>query len=179
MAAGERVIIEGTQGFGLSLLHGPYFPYATSRDTTAAGALSEVGLSPLDVDDVTLVIRSFPIRVGGNSGPFGADEIDWLTVAEEGGHSTSVEEFTSVTHRVRRVSRFDSEVVRQAIAVNRPSTIVLNHVDLIDANAVHGMTTTGQAFVDYVEAGIGQTIDYVGVGPDDLIPAAADRALAA
>jgi adenylosuccinate synthase len=46
----ERVIIEGTQGFGLSLLHSKYYPYVTSRDTTAAGFLSETGLSPLDVD---------------------------------------------------------------------------------------------------------------------------------
>jgi adenylosuccinate synthase len=179
VAAGGRVIIEGTQGFGLSLLHGPHFPYATSRDTTAAGALSEAGLSPLDVDDVTLVIRSLPIRVGGNSGPFGAEEIDWSTVAEEGGHSSSVEEFTSVTQRVRRVSRFDPELVRQAIVVNRPSRIVLNHVDLIDAEAVNGMTASGRAFVDLVEVGIGQAVDYVGIGPEGLIPAAAGRALVA
>lgn len=43
----ERVIIEGTQGFGLSLLHSQCYPYSTSRDTTAAGFLSEAGLSPL------------------------------------------------------------------------------------------------------------------------------------
>jgi adenylosuccinate synthase len=178
VASGRRVIIEGTQGFGLSLLHGPHYPYATSRDTTAAAALSEAGLSPLDVDDVTLVIRSLPIRVGGNSGPFGAEEIDWDTVAEEGGHSSSVAEFTSVTQRVRRVSRFDAELVRQAIAINRPSTIVLNHVDLIDAQAVSGLTDRAQAFVDFVETGIGQAVDYVGVGPADLI-AAADKVLAA
>ncbi|HRP18565.1 MAG TPA: adenylosuccinate synthetase, partial [Ginsengibacter sp.] len=33
----ERVIIEGTQGFGLSVLHTRDYPFATSRDTTAAG----------------------------------------------------------------------------------------------------------------------------------------------
>lgn len=42
--AGDRVVIEGTQGYGLSVLHTPHYPYATSRDTTAAGFLSEVGL---------------------------------------------------------------------------------------------------------------------------------------
>ena len=47
---GLRVLVEGTQGFGLSVLHGGHYPYATSRDTTAAGALSEAGLSPRDVD---------------------------------------------------------------------------------------------------------------------------------
>ena len=34
---GERLIIEGTQGYGLSLLHSQHYPYVTSRDTTAAG----------------------------------------------------------------------------------------------------------------------------------------------
>jgi adenylosuccinate synthase len=34
---GGEVIVEGTQGFGLSLLHGPHYPFVTSRDTTASG----------------------------------------------------------------------------------------------------------------------------------------------
>ena len=41
--AGAHVVIEGTQGYGLSLYHTPAYPYATSRDTTAAAFLSEVG----------------------------------------------------------------------------------------------------------------------------------------
>jgi adenylosuccinate synthase len=41
---GGDVIIEGTQRFGLSLLHGPHFPYVTSRDTTASAFAMEVGL---------------------------------------------------------------------------------------------------------------------------------------
>jgi adenylosuccinate synthase len=39
--AGERLILEGTQGFGLSVLHAPDYPYVTSRDTTAAAFVSE------------------------------------------------------------------------------------------------------------------------------------------
>ena len=66
---GERIVVEGTQGFGLSLLHARLYPYVTSRDTTAAGALSEAGLSPVDVDEIVLVLRAHPIRVSGDSGP--------------------------------------------------------------------------------------------------------------
>ena len=65
--SGERVVVEGTQGFGLSVWHSPHYPFATSRDTTASGFASEVGLSPRDIDDIVLVIRALPIRVGGNS----------------------------------------------------------------------------------------------------------------
>ena len=68
---------------GLSLLEGGFWPKATSRSTTAAGALAEAGLSPVDVDDVTMVIRSYPIRVAGNSGPL-LDETTWKDIAGPG-----------------------------------------------------------------------------------------------
>jgi adenylosuccinate synthase len=177
--AGERVIVEGTQGFGLSLLHGPHFPKATSRDTTAAGALSETGLGPLDVDEVVLVLRAFPIRVAGASGPFGAPEIDWDTIARESGYRGSLDERTSVTNRLRRVARFDPWLVRQAIAANNPSSIVLNHVDYVDATARHGLTRRAQAFVSNVSEGIGRSVDYVGLGPDLLVASGERQALVA
>ena len=78
---GRQVIIEGTQGFGLSLLHGPFFPHVTSRDTTAAGFAMETGISPRQVNEIVLVIRTFPIRVGGASGPL-RDEISWEEIQQ-------------------------------------------------------------------------------------------------
>jgi adenylosuccinate synthase len=169
---GRRVIVEGTQGFGLSLLHSPHYPYVTSRETSAAGALSEAGLSPLDVDEVALVLRSFPIRVAGSSGPFDAEEIDWETVAREGGLDQVPEELTSVTRRTRRVARFAPGVVRAAIEVNRPNRIFLNHIDYVDGRCAAGsITDTAQDFIENVENSIGAGIDMVGIGPGpgDLI----------
>lgn len=55
-----EVIIEGTQGFALSLLHGPDYPFVTSRDTTAAGFAMEVGLSPRHIDNIVMVISDIP-----------------------------------------------------------------------------------------------------------------------
>ncbi len=63
---GGDIVIEGTQGFGLSLYHGPHYPFLTSRDTTASGFCAEAGVSPRQVTDIVLVVRTFPIRVGGN-----------------------------------------------------------------------------------------------------------------
>jgi adenylosuccinate synthase len=165
---GKRVIVEGTQGFGLSLLHSPHYPKATSRDTTAAAALSESGLSPRDVDEVVLVLRSFPIRVAGDSGPFGAPEIDWGMIASEGKHGDTLAEFTSVTGRLRRVARFDPELVREAIRVNQPTSIVLNHVDYVDAAAKNGLTESALAFAQWVSSEIERPIDFLGIGPDLL-----------
>jgi len=180
LAHDRHVVVEGTQGFGLSLLHSPHFPKATSRDTTAAAALAEAGLSPIDVTDVVLVLRAFPIRVAGDSGPFGAEEIDWATIAAEGDHAEELTEHTSVTQRPRRVARFDPEIVRRAIAVNRPSTIVLNHVDHIDAGARNGaLTARSRSFVADVAEWIDRPIDFVGLGPDSLRPMRGGLAVAA
>ena len=77
------ILVEGTQGCGLSLIHGPY-PYTTSRDTHAANWLAEAGLSPLSVREIHMVCRTYPIRVAGNSGPM-KDEIDWSFFFGEAG----------------------------------------------------------------------------------------------
>lgn len=165
---GTRIIIEGTQGFGLSILHSRYYPFTTSRDTSASGFVSEAGLSPLDVDDVILVLRAMPIRVPGNSGPL-SKETDWETVTRESASPIQLIEYTSVTHTVRRIARFDAEVVCQAITVNRPSRIILNHVDYVDATSKDGeMTLNSIQFIRDVENSISRKVDYFGLGPASL-----------
>lgn len=159
----ESVLIEGTQGYGLSLLHGPYYPYVTSRDTTAAGFLSEVGLSPIDVENVIMVLRAFPIRVGGDSGPL-PNETDWKTIARQGGAGEDLQELTTVTKRRRRVAFFDSEVVREAIVCNAPNIIVLNHIDYFD-HSIYGQKQLNDSVEERIvsiEYQIGRRIDYVG-----------------
>jgi len=172
---GDRVLIEGTQGYGLSLLHSPHYPYATSRDTTAAAALAESGLSPMDVDQVVLVIRTFPIRVGGNSGPL-TREISWAEIAARGGHNHELSEYTSVTRRLRRVGEFDPAIVRKAIAANAPTLVVLNHADYLDHDACgrQQVTPVIRKFVAWAERAIGRRIDLAGLGPTQLTPTHAD-----
>ncbi len=163
----ERIIIEGTQGFGLSLLHSPYYPFITSRDTTASAFVSEAGLSPLDVDDVVLTIRAFPIRVEGNSGPL-ANEINWETITAEGRHNHLIKERTSVTKRLRRVGRFDSRVVCCAISSNTPSRIVLNHLDYVCSFDLPNWEDSVSSFVARVVSLISRNIDFLGFGPGTL-----------
>ena len=144
----QKILIEGTQGYGLSLLHSPHYPYCTSRDTTAAGFLAETGLSPFDVEDIILTIRTFPIRVEGNSGEL-KNEIDWERLK-------LLPEFTSVTKKTRRIAEFDSEIVLRAIMSNRPTKIVLNHLDYIEKNI-------RESFIKKIEKSIHQKIDYIGM----------------
>jgi adenylosuccinate synthase len=164
------VLIEGTQGFGLSLLHSGMFPYTTSRDTSAAAFVSEAGLSPLDVDEVIMVIRSYPIRVGGNSGPL-VSEINWDSVTKLAGSEKSLIEYTSVTKKIRRVGHFNPEIVRKAIEVNNPNRIVLNHVDYIDASCRNGhLSEKAHQRIKEIEQLIGRRIDFLGFDRADLYP---------
>jgi adenylosuccinate synthase len=126
---GGLVFLEGTQGSGLSLLHGTRYPFATSTDTNSSGLASEVGIAPSDVGHVQLVARTFPIRVAGNSGPMG-EELDWSYFVERG--LAPAPEKTTVTKKVRRISEWYWPVVDDAVRLNRPCGLWLTFGDYLD-----------------------------------------------
>lgn len=165
-----QIILEGTQGYGLSNIHSKDYPDATSRDTTASAILSETGLSPFDVEHIILVLRAYPIRVGGNSGNL-EDEIDWEIVTKDSGSSSPILELTTVTNNIRRVARFTSTVVKDAICANKPDIIIMNHLDYVDCNGKNAekLTDKQRAFVIDVEKQIGSKINFYGVGVKHII----------
>lgn len=163
-----RIIIEGTQGFGLSLYHTEEWPYCTSRDTTAHGFLSEVGLGVRDYD-VILCLRTFPIRVGGNSGPL-TKEITWEELQRISGYPHSIRELTTTTKRLRRVAKFDFEVVKRALDANFPTCIALHGSDYLDynnkgANTYDDLTLATQGWIQQMEMRTGVPVCIVGTGP--------------
>ena len=169
----KKVLIEGTQGFGLSLYHSDHYPKTTSRDTTAAGFLSEVGVSPRLVTEIVVVFRTFPIRVSGDqAGPL-SEEITWEEIQKESGYPYPIEERTSVTNKVRRVARFDWDLARHAVRNNRPTRIALNGLDYLSfenfaARTIHGISGTARAFIEKLEEESATAIEYLGVGPSVL-----------
>lgn len=167
--ADARIIVEGTQGFGLSLYDGGYWPKATSRATTAAAALAETGLSPMDVDNVVLVIRSYPIRVAGNSGPL-PGETSWEAISASIDNDADFREFTTVTKKLRRVGQFDTSVVKAAISCNNPTMIVMNHLDYVAAGETASEKSSNVAkFIEMVEANIGRHVDCLGFSPKSIV----------
>ena len=126
---GENILIEGTQGSGLSLLHSHY-PYCTSIDTNAAGVISEVGIAPSRVTDVILVLRTYPIRVAGNSGPM-KNEITWGELSSRIGVNLLPEK-TTVTKKVRRIAEWDDDLFHQSCILNEPTEFALTFADYID-----------------------------------------------
>lgn len=167
---GKKVLVEGTQGFGLSLYHSDAYPKTTSRDTSAAACISECGISPRLVTEVVLVLRTFPIRVAGQqAGPM-FEEIDWETIQRESGYQHPVAEYTTVTGKLRRVGRFDMGLALRAAAVNRPTRLAVNFLDYISARnreAALGQPLTSETatFIDRLEQELGVTVSYGGVTP--------------
>jgi len=132
-----RVLLEGTQGTGLSIHHGHY-PYVTSRDTTVSGCLAEAGLSPASIRRIIMVCRTYPIRVespeGATSGPM-SQEISFKEISGRSGISLGElekNERTSTTHRKRRIGEFDWDLIRKAAFLNGPTDIALTFVDYIN-----------------------------------------------
>lgn len=111
-----HVVIEGTQGYGLGL-HTDYYPQVTSSDCRAIDFLAMAGISPWVVDTtnpdrfaVWVVMRTYPIRVAGNSGPL-RGETTWSNLGLP-------PEFTTVTRKERRVGDWDPILAAEAIRAN-------------------------------------------------------------
>ncbi len=120
----RTVMLEGAQGTLLDLDHGTY-PFVTSSNPVAGGALTGAGLGPKHVDRVIGVTKAYVTRVG--SGPFptevSGEVADRLTAA---GH-----EFGTTTGRQRRVGWFDAVLIRYAARVNGLTEHFLTKMDVL------------------------------------------------
>lgn len=107
------VLIEGAQGYGLGL-HTEFYPKTTSSDCRAIDLLADVGISPWEFPtlklEVWVVIRPYPIRVAGDSGPL-YQETSWEALGLP-------EERTTVTNKVRRVGMWDDGLLVDALRAN-------------------------------------------------------------
>lgn len=135
---GGRVLLEGTQGAGLSLYHG-FYPHVTSRDTNVSGCLAESGIPPSRVRRIVMVCRTYPIRVespvGGSSGPM-SQEITMEEIARRSGKSVAEiqhNEITSTTYRKRRIGEFEWDLLRKATLLNGPTDVALTFADYLSA----------------------------------------------
>ena len=99
------------------------------------------------------------------------DETSWKDIALTSGGPWQAGELTSVTQRLRRVGRFDDQIVVRAIMTNQPHRIVMNHLDQVDYNvaASNKMTDKASEFIVQVQDRIGRRIDTVGTGEQVLI----------
>jgi adenylosuccinate synthase len=121
---GKRVLLEGAQGTLLDLDHGTY-PFVTSSNPVAGGALVGAGLGPKEVERVIGVTKAYVTRVG--SGPFPTEDTaeagQWM---QEHGN-----EFGTTTGRRRRCGWFDAVLLRFAVRLNGLTDLFITKLDVL------------------------------------------------
>lgn len=180
---GGAVMIEGTQGYGLGL-HAGFYPFCTSSDCRSVDFMAMAGIDPwhhvVDEVETWVVLRTYPIRVAGNSGPL-YRETSWGALeALTLGHVKP--EMTTVTKKVRRVGMWDPELARAAVQANggRTVQVVLSFFDywypeLAEAFDVSSLRTHHWDQIERVESEIGATVRMLGTGPNSVIDLRRER----
>ena len=159
---GDFVLIEGTQGFGISLYFGTY-PYVTSKDTSASQMAADNGVGPTRIDDVIVVFKAYPTRVG--AGPFSTE----MTPEEANEHG--IEEFGTVTHRKRRIGEWDGEMAHRSAMINGGTQAAITGIDRIDPDCFgcsdyHKLSKAAKEFIKKAEDDIGAPVTLISTGPD-------------
>lgn len=169
--AADHVLVEGAQGYGLSMYHG-FYPYTTSRDVSTWQILADCGI-PMDhvraaVFNVVGTARTYPIRVAnrfdtegtqvGYSGPCYSDQEE-ITFEEIG----QPVELTTVTKLPRRIFTFSEQQITEAVRYCGARHTFLNFINYVRAkDAMYSI-------IEQLESS-GTQIHWVGTGPthDDV-----------
>lgn len=122
--AGKSLLFEGAQGTYLDIDHGTY-PFVTSSNTTAGGAITGTGASLRKIDRITGVAKAYTTRVGG--GPFPTEDDPLGDRLHNMGR-----EFGATTGRARRCGWLDSVLVRYAAIINGLDDLAVTNLDGLD-----------------------------------------------
>jgi len=135
LESNQRILLEGAQGTLLDVDFGSY-PYVTSSSTTAGGACTGSGISPLHIENIWGVFKAYVTRVG--EGPFDTEDCkygqerpdgtfeDAEAYIREKGH-----EFGTTTGRPRRIGWLDLPALKRAIAINGCNRLAMMKLDVL------------------------------------------------
>lgn len=126
LAQGKSILFEGAQATMLDIDHGTY-PFVTSSNCTAGGAVTGSGVGPTNIDRVIGVAKAYLTRVG--SGPF-PTELD----LDEGVGKFLLEtghEYGVTTGRKRRCGWYDAVVTKFAAQVNGLTDLAITKLDVL------------------------------------------------
>jgi adenylosuccinate synthase len=158
----KNVLIEGSQGFMLSLLYGTY-PFVTSKDTSASTIAADVGLGPKKIDDVIVVLKAYTTRVG--NGPF-QDEVSHERAVELG-----YAEYGTVTGRPRRISeKLHWDDLKLSCEINSATMLAVTKLD-VKFPSCKGVTDYSRlpnepkAFIEEIEKKLKVPVMLIGTGP--------------
>lgn len=160
--------VEGAQGHSLSI-HGPFYPFCTSRDVSAHQLLADCAV-PYGIDfKIVGTMRTYPIRVAnryasdgveiGYSGSCYSDqrEMEWDEIGV-------VAEKTTVTKLPRRLFSFSMDQILDAKKQNKVEEVFLNFCNYLTSQEM-------KVLLDRL-ADAGVHVDFLGYGPtkEDILP---------
>jgi adenylosuccinate synthase len=159
---GNNILLEGTQGFGISLYYGTY-PFVTSKDTSASQIAADNGVGPTRIDDVVVVFKAYPTRVG--EGPFSTE------MPSEKSDAMGIQEFGTVTHRKRRIGGWDGEMARYSAMINGCTIAAITGIDRVDkdcfgATRYDQLSKKAKDFIRQAEDDIGCPVGLISTGPE-------------
>jgi len=124
--AADDILLEGAQGSLLDLDVGTY-PFCTSSDCTALGALKGAGLPPQAVSRVVGVMKAYVTRVGAGPFPTVLNDETGKFIRRVG------HEFGTRTGRERDCGWFDGPLARYAVDLGL-TEITLTKLDVLPAS---------------------------------------------
>lgn len=160
----KNILIEGAQGYSLSMYHGMY-PYTTSRDVSTHQVLADCCI-PWNFGEVEVYgcYRTYPIRVANRFDEQGAQvgfsggcysdqrEIDWKDLGLE-------PELTTVTKLPRRIFTFSRTQYYESVRMLGVSKVFLNFVNYLpDKSSVITLMTDLEGLSD-------AKVMFLGTGP--------------
>ncbi|NPA11502.1 MAG: adenylosuccinate synthase [Epsilonproteobacteria bacterium] len=121
----KHILLEGAQATLLDIDHGTY-PYVTSSNTIASGALTGSGIAPKRLNTVIGIAKAYTTRVG--NGPFPTEDTTSAgDKLREQGH-----EFGTTTGRPRRCGWIDVVALRYAVTLNGCDEVAIMKLDVLD-----------------------------------------------
>lgn len=123
---GEKVLLEGAQGTLLDIDFGTY-PYVTSSNPTAGGAVTGSGLGPTKIDEIVGITKAYTTRVG--EGPFPTELTNDLALAQE--IRDKANEYGATTKRPRRIGWYDAVIMKYSCNINGFTGLSLMLLDIL------------------------------------------------
>jgi len=132
IASKQNVILESSQGFGLSRYFG-FDNFVTSVDVTTGSVIAGVGFDWRLVKKVVLVVKALPTREGtgpmGDVDEFTPEEMKKLGIAET---SSIVNLETGKTQIRRKAKSIDWDILKKAAMVNGATEVALTFAEHYD-----------------------------------------------
>ena len=121
----KNILLEGAQATLLDIDHGTY-PFVTSSNTIASGALTGSAIPPKKLQKVTGIAKAYTTRVG--NGPFPTEDF-----GEDGEYiRKNGFEYGTTTGRPRRCGWFDAIAAKYAVTLNSCDEVALMKLDVLD-----------------------------------------------